>query len=102
VSAALSPDGRMLRLYGVNSTGKNLEVQTTLAGYGQGVRDTQMHILQDAQGALTPEIMNSRDEPERVRVFTRPVNATGQQFALSFAPFSLTLYEFTLDGIAVR
>ena len=56
-----------------------------------------MHVLRNAQGALTPEIMNSRDEPERVRVFTGSANATGQRFALSFAPFSLTLYEFALE-----
>lgn len=97
LSAALSPDGRTLRLYGVNSTERSVEVETTLAGYGHGVRDTRMHVLRDAQGALTPEIMNSRDEPERVRVFTGSASATGQRFALSFAPFSLTLYEFSLE-----
>ncbi len=96
LSAAVSPDGRTLRLYGVNSTEKALEVKTILAGFAGGVRKGQMHVLQDAQGSLTPEIMNARDEPDRVRVFTRRAEARGEEFVLSFAPFSVTLYEFTL------
>jgi hypothetical protein len=102
LSAALTPDGRTLRLYGVNSTQRTLEVKTALAGFARGVRRAEMHVLKDSQGALTPEIMNSRDEPDRVRVFTRRAEVSGKEFVLSFEPFSLTLYEFTLENGAGR
>ncbi len=38
----------------------------------------EVHVLKDAQGALTPEIMNSRDEPDRVRVFTHRAEMRGR------------------------
>jgi alpha-L-arabinofuranosidase len=96
VSAALSPDGHTLRLYGVNSTEKTISAGTTLAGLGRGVRRAEVRVLKDAQGAPTPEVMNSRDEPDRLRVFTRRVSVSGTQFDLPFEPFSVTLYEFEL------
>jgi alpha-N-arabinofuranosidase len=102
LSAVLSPDGSTLRLYGVNSTERTLEVKTALAGFARGVRSAEMHVLKDSQGALTPEIMNSHDEPDRVRIFTRRADVSGKEFVLSFEPFSLRLYEFTLENGAGR
>ena len=67
------------------------------AGFAKGVRRAEVHVLKDAQGALTPEIMNSRDEPDRVRVFTRRAEMRADQIVLSFEPFNLTLYELTLE-----
>jgi alpha-L-arabinofuranosidase len=98
LSAVVSSDGGLVRLYGVNATERTFEVKTALAGFGNAVRSAEMHVLKDAQGALTPEIMNSRDEPERVRVFTRRTEVSGKEFILSFEPFSLTLYELALEA----
>jgi len=102
LSAMLSADGSTLRLYGVNSTERTLEVKTALAGFTLGVRSAERHVLRDSQGAPTPEIMNSRDEPDRVRVFTSRADLSGKEFVLSFETFSLTLYEFTLENGAGR
>jgi len=96
-SATLSPDGLTLRLYGVNSTERTIEVSTILTGFMQGVRSAQAFVLRNSDGALTPEVMNSRDEPDRVRVFTHRAKASGSGFTLSFEPFSLTLYELGLE-----
>jgi alpha-L-arabinofuranosidase len=96
LSAVLSPDGRTLRLYGVNSTGRRLDLKTRLAGLGALVSPGTRHVLRDTERAPTAEVLNSRDEPERVRVFTEPVNAPGVDLELSFDPFSITLYEFEL------
>ena len=96
MSATLSADGKTLRLYGVNSTDKRIEVGVTLEGFARGVRGAQASVLKDSQGGLTPEIMNTRDEPDRVRLFTRRAAVKGTRFDLPFEPFSLTLYEFTL------
>jgi alpha-L-arabinofuranosidase len=97
LSAALSPDGATLRLYGVNSTGKAIEVKTALTGFDRRVRAAQAYVLKDSQGGPTPEVMNSRDEPDRVRVVGARPTVSGSQFVLPFEPFSLTLYEFTLE-----
>ena len=101
-SAALSPDGRTLRLYGVNSTDKTIDVEITFADLLRTVRTAQSHVLKDSEGALTPEVMNSRDAPDRVRVLTRRADASGNQFVLPFEPFSLTLYELELESAANR
>jgi alpha-N-arabinofuranosidase len=98
LSAALSPDGKTLRLYGVNSTEKPINVATTLEGFPRGVQRAQAWVLKDSAGGLTPEIMNTRDEPNRVRLFTRRPAVKGTKFDLAFDPFSLTLYEFTLPS----
>jgi len=96
LSATLSPDGKTLRLYGVNSTDQKIEVNAELEGFASGVRSAEAYVLKDAQGGLTPEVVNTRDEPARVRVFTRHVAIKGTRFNLPFEPFSLTLYELTL------
>ncbi len=96
LSAALGPDGKTLRLYGINSTEQTVEVKATLAGFARGARRAQAYVLKDSQGAPTPEVMNTRDEPDRVRVFTHRAEAGGTRFVLPFEPFSLTLYEFLL------
>jgi hypothetical protein len=96
LSATLSTDGKTLRLYGVNSTDQEIDVGTTLGGFPRGVRSAQAYVLKDSQGGLTPEVTNTRDEPARVRLFTRRADVKGTRFDLLFAPFSLTLYEFAL------
>ncbi len=97
LSAVLSADGRNLRLYGVNSTGRPLEVKALLAGVGSAAGASR-HTLRDAQGAGTPEVLNSRDEPDRVRVFVEPARLRGTELNLRFEPLSVTLYEVALRG----
>lgn len=102
LSATLSTDGATLRLYGVNTTEKPIEVSAVLSGFARGVRSAQSFVLKNSDSLLTPEVMNSRDEPGHVRVFTRRSKVSGSQFALSFEPFSLTLYELALEKRARR
>ncbi|OQC64156.1 MAG: Intracellular exo-alpha-(1-_5)-L-arabinofuranosidase [Verrucomicrobia bacterium ADurb.Bin006] len=94
LSATVSSDGRTLRVYGVNSTGRTIDVQAALAGFVGPVTSGNAYVLRDTQSAATAEVLNSRDEPERVSVSTRPVEIGEGSPVLQFAPFSLTLYEF--------
>jgi alpha-L-arabinofuranosidase len=96
LSAVLSSDGHTLRVYGVNSTKKPLSVTTALTGFGTGVVKGEAQVLKDAEGSLTPEVLNTRDEPGRVRVFRQPAPLQGSNLELAFEPFSLTLYELEL------
>ncbi len=98
LSAVLSADGKQLRVYGVNSTENRLDLRTTLAGFAKGVSRGVVQVLKDSESRLTPEVLNSRDEPERIRVFSQPARVKGTEFRLTFEPFSLTLYELELSG----
>jgi len=102
LSAVLSPDGRVLRLYGVNSTAQAIHVKTSLPAFERGVAKGDAYVLKDSQPSRTPEVLNTRDEPDRVRVFHCTARARGREFALSFEPFSLTLYELELGRSASR
>jgi len=96
LSAVLSPDGRVLRIYGVNSTAQPIAVTTELAGFGRGVKSAEKAVLQDTQGSGTAEVMNHRDDPERVRVIVSPARIRSRRFDLEFGPFSLTRYRLEL------
>ena len=54
------------------------------------------YVVKDSQGDRTPEVLDTRDEPERVRVFRQPVAVRGRVLDLSFDPLSVTLYELRL------
>lgn len=93
LSAVLSADGRTLRVYGVNSTGNVLRMRATLEGLELRNRRAQVCVLRDSERAPTPEILNTRDEPRRVRVFQHPERLGKEAAELTFEPFSLTVYE---------
>jgi len=93
----LSGDGWTLRLYGINRTGKRLAVKTQLVGFARGVKQGTAHILRDSQAGPTPEVLNTRDEPDRVRVFKEERRLRGDAFNLTFEAYSVTLYELELE-----
>ncbi|MCX5670053.1 MAG: hypothetical protein NTU94_01855 [Planctomycetota bacterium] len=95
-SAVLSPDGRTLRLFAVNSTDKPLTVTFRLKGFRGGVRTAGAVVLKDRQGPLSPEGMNSRDDPVRIAPAARSVEAAGSAFTVVFDPFSLTRLDLGL------
>jgi alpha-L-arabinofuranosidase len=97
LSAALTADGKTLRLFGVNSTERTLALKTGLDGFGKGASRAVRHTVRDSQRAATAEVLNSRDEPDRVRVFTdKAARLRGADLDLSFDPYSVTLYEIEL------
>ena len=96
VSAVLSPDGRTLRIFAVNSTDKALAVAFSLKGFPGGVRTAGAVVLADREAALSAEGMNSRDDPRRIAPVARPVAAAGSNFTVVFEPFSLTRLDLGL------
>jgi hypothetical protein len=53
-------------------------------------------VLKDTSGELSAEILNTRDDPQRVRSVHRTELVRGSKLALALDPFSLTLYEVPL------
>jgi hypothetical protein len=74
----------------VVETDKPLAVAFRLKGFGGGVRIAGAVVLKDRQEALSPEGMNTRDDPLRIAPARRPVEAAGSAFTVVFDPYSLT------------
>jgi alpha-N-arabinofuranosidase len=96
VSAALSADGRLLRIYAVNSTAAPLRPTIALADAGQSVAGAKAFVLKNREGPPNTEAMNSASGREAVSVETRSFPAAGSRFAFTFEPYSLTLLEIRL------
>ncbi len=96
VSATLSADGRILRIYAVNSTVDAQPVTFDLSGFEREVKSGREIALVDWEKALDPEVMNTRDDPNRVAPIEKPLNVRGKKFQHTFAPLSVNLLELQL------
>ena len=96
LSVSISADGKKLRIYAVNSTLEPLPRTFQLEGFKVGVAGGTVHTLEDHAHAGTSEVMNSRDDPERVSVVSRPAELRGTQFEYTFSPLTITLLESDL------
>jgi alpha-N-arabinofuranosidase len=97
LSASLGADGKTLRIYAVNSTLNALSNRFHLAGFKTPVAAASVYTVEDKEHALTSEVMNSRDQPERVSLSTRQTEVKGSEFEFTFRPLSITLLELKLD-----
>lgn len=97
LSATLSADGKILRIYAVNSTSEIRRTRINLSGVGD-VRDGQVFVLADRERAGDSEAMNSHDDPDRVAVSVGKAMVRGGRFEYAFEPFSVTLLELQLKG----
>jgi len=98
LDATLSPDGKTLRIYAVNSTGERRKVKFHLNPSLGSVQTGDVFVLSDSTPNPDSEAMNSHDEPNRVAVKTRKANFSGPEFDYEFAPFAVTLLELELHG----
>jgi len=96
LSATLSEDGKALRIYSVNSTGEIRQLKFHLVDFSGALRGGLAYVLRDRDAAGTPEVMNSRDDPQRIAPVTRPVAVGGRDFDYAFEPFTVTLLELNL------
>jgi alpha-L-arabinofuranosidase len=97
LDAALSADGKTLRIYGVNSTPEIRKVNFALAPHLGAAQSAQVFTLTDSNPMPDSEAMNSHDEPHRVSVQSKKLSVSGRQFEYGFAPFAVTLMELQLD-----
>jgi alpha-N-arabinofuranosidase len=98
VSAALSADGRVLRIYAVNSIAAPLRPTIELADGGKSVASATAFVLKNREGLPNTEAMNSTSDPAAVRVESGDALLAGSRFEFTFAPYSLTLLEIQLAG----
>ncbi|HEV2380828.1 MAG TPA: alpha-L-arabinofuranosidase C-terminal domain-containing protein [Terriglobia bacterium] len=96
ISASLSEDGTRLLIYSVNAAPQPMAIRFQLEDFAAAVASGNVYTLEDHEHGLTPEVMNSRDDPERVSVSTRAAALRGRAFEFSFKPFTVTLLELRL------
>ncbi len=99
LSATISRDGKVLRIFAVNSTSDPEDVQFHLDGFTSSVTDGTVTVLKDRENALDSEAMNSQNDPERITTSSAATNLKGSQFPFSVAPFSVTLLELRLEPV---
>ncbi len=95
LSAALSADGRTLRLYAVNSTAAALSPVLVLAD--KAAAGAAEFILTNRDGVPNSEAMNSAGNAQAVAMERRDLAASGKRLPLTFTPYSLTLLEIRLE-----
>ncbi len=97
LSASVSADGKKLRIYAVNSTLDPLARNFQLDGFKAGVVGGVILTLEDRVHAGTSEVMNSRDNPQRISLSSRLAKLRGTQFEFTFSPLTITLLELDLQ-----
>jgi len=98
LDATLTPDGKTLRIYAVNSTSATRSVKFNLNPELGSVQSGQTYVLSDSEQNADSEAMNSRDAPNRVGVKRQAANFSGPALDYEFAPFTVTLLELRLHG----
>ena len=96
LDATLSPDGRVLRIYAINSTADSRRVAFHLDPQLGSVYASRGSVLKDLSLNSDSEAMNSRDQPGRVGVEVQQAHLHGNEFEWEFVPFSVTLLELNL------
>jgi hypothetical protein len=96
ISAALSADGRLLRVYAINSTPQPSAPTFALADSNARAAGGTAFVLKNAGGPPNTEAMNSPAAPLAVSVEKHGVSAEGHRFQVTLEPYSLTLLEIAL------
>jgi alpha-N-arabinofuranosidase len=96
LSATVSADGKKLRIYAVNSTLDPLPRNFHLEGFKGKVAGGSILTLEDHTHAGTSEVMNSRDNPQRVALRSERAELGGTQFGFTFPALTVTLLELDL------
>jgi alpha-N-arabinofuranosidase len=96
LSASISADGKKLLIYAANSTLDSLPRSFQLEGFKTGSVGGTILTLEDHAHAGTSEVMNSRDDPQRISLSSRPTAIRGTQFEFTFPPLTVTLLELEL------
>ena len=96
LSATISPDGKKLRIYAVNSTDQPEKMNFHLDKFASSVSGGQAIVLKDRENGLDSEAMNSENDAERIASSAQPVQIRGSEFPFTFSPFSVTLLELDL------
>jgi alpha-N-arabinofuranosidase len=98
VSATLTEDGKTLRIYAVNSTMEDQPITFDLTAFPHDISGGTASVLTDRDQALSSEVMNTREDANRIVPASRPLPAGGRRFEHTLPPFSVNLLELRLGS----
>ena len=93
LSATLSPDGKTLRIYGVNDGANPVTRKFELAGLGRPAGKARSFLVADREPAPERSAANWFDDPDRVRAGEAEEELPGSSFERTFPPLSVSLLE---------
>jgi len=91
ISATLSPDGKQIVLFAVNSGLSDISRTLDLTAFADEPREVETWILHDRKQTGEPDAVNSFDEPERLAVDAGRVHAPSGRFDYRFPALTLTV-----------
>lgn len=94
VSATLSGDGRTLTLFCVNGSPDRVVKTLDPSPLGEWEPTVKVWRLKDTENAGEPDIANDFDHPTRVNVLRGRMTFAASELIYSFAPLSLTVFQF--------
>jgi alpha-L-arabinofuranosidase len=98
LSATLSDSGKEVTLFCVNDSLKRADRMLDFSAFGSRPRSGSSWVLRDSQTAGEPDVTNSFEDPERVRVFHAQVSLLSSRFTYSFPALSLTVLRLTFSS----
>jgi alpha-N-arabinofuranosidase len=96
VSATLSADGRLLRIYAVNSTPQKMTPAFAFVDSTAHASGATAFVLKNRHGTPTTEALNSASDRLAVSINSKSLPASGNRLPVSLDPYSLTLLEVRL------
>lgn len=96
VSATLSADGNALTLFAVNQTGADVVRPLDFTAYGVGRQEVTIWTLADSRQAGEPDVVNSFDVPDRIKVVESRLKTDSAKFTYRFPPWSLTVMRWAV------
>jgi len=96
LGATLTNDGKILRIYAVNSTPDERTVRFQLDQQLGQILSGERFVLKDTAMKPDSEAMNTRDAANRVSLVSGPAKVSGKAFVAICPPFSVTLLELKL------
>jgi alpha-L-arabinofuranosidase len=96
LNANLSPDGKTLRIYSVNSTPDVRKVRFQLVSSMGAAEAGEQFVLGDTSRIPDTEAMNLPDNANRVSIANQKLDVRGSVIEHEFPPFTVTLLELQL------
>lgn len=96
ISAVLSEDGAMLRIYAVNTSQEVSELSFRLENFPAQIDSVTYLVLRDTAESPSSEAMNTRDNPRRIVPEPGFGLSPSNPFEAKIPPLSLILYEIQL------
>jgi alpha-N-arabinofuranosidase len=96
LSATISADGAMLRIFAVNDSKRAIERRIDLGAFGETTRKACLFTVADRDRKGERSAVNSFEDPERIKTTSSELEIPPRGFSHAFPPLSIRLVEIEL------